>query len=162
MNHSRVVHDHRRRTGRAARVSAILDEFGFWLSHGRRHMARHWCRQDLSIAHVHALTLLADGPLSMTRLAEALGVSLPNATGIVGRMAERGLVERTHDELDRRVVHVALSAHGRAAIEEAAETRARRLAAIVEALTPEQQERCLAALRDLRSAAERVGFTATD
>jgi DNA-binding MarR family transcriptional regulator len=158
VNNSTIVqHRHPRRRPRT-RVEDILDEFGFWMSQGRRQMARHWCSQDLSITHVHALLLLTKEQLSMSRLAEALGVSLPNATGIVGRMAERGLVERMHDDADRRVVHVRLSERGRAALEEAEATRRQRFAAIVAALTPEQQERALQALRDLRAAAKRTGF----
>jgi MarR family transcriptional regulator, organic hydroperoxide resistance regulator len=159
MNHSAVVQHRQPRRKPRTRVDDILDEFGFWMSHGRRQMARHWCSQDLSLTHVHALLLLAQGQLSMSHLADALGVSLPNATGIVGRMAERGLVERVHDEIDRRVVHVRLSERGRAALEEAEATRRERFGAIVAALTPEQQERTLQALRDLRVAAEGTGFT---
>ena len=42
----------------------------------------------------------------MSRLAELLDVSLSNATGIVDRMEERGLVERVRVPDDRRVVLV--------------------------------------------------------
>ncbi len=42
--------------------------------------------------------------MTMGRLAERLDVSLPNVTGIVDRMAERGFVERGRDAEDRRVV----------------------------------------------------------
>jgi DNA-binding MarR family transcriptional regulator len=74
-------------------------------------------------------------------------------------MEERGLVERVHDDIDRRVVHVRLTARGAAVLEEAEETRRQRFGAVVASLTPEQQERALEALQDLRAAAERTGFT---
>ena len=138
-------------------VDDILDEFTFWIVQGRRAMARQWCQQDLSMSYVHALALLqAKGSLPMSRLAEHMNVSLPNATGIVGRMEERGLVERTHDQRDRRVVMVRLTDAGAAAMEEADDARRRRLSRIVGELTPEQRTRCLQTLREMREAAERV------
>jgi DNA-binding MarR family transcriptional regulator len=91
-----------------------------------------------------------------------MAVSLPNATGIVGRMEERGLVERHHDEQDRRVVHARLTDKGLAAMDEADQARRHRLGRIVGALTPEQQSRCLQSLRDLRGAAERVAASPAD
>ena len=110
------------------------------------------------MSYVHALALLqAEGSLPMSRLAEAMAVSLPNLTGIVGRMEERGLVERIHDQRDRRVVHVRLTAQGTAALEEADQARRRRLARIMTELTPEQRTRCLQSLREMRAAAERLG-----
>ena len=63
---------------------------------------RSWLRGSLSLVHLQVITTLeADGPLSMTRLAEAMDVSVASATGIVNRMEERGLVERRHDNADR-------------------------------------------------------------
>ena len=144
-------------------VDDILDEFTFWMIQGRRAMASHWCQQDLSLSYVHALALLqAEGPLSMSRLADRMGVSLPNATGIIGRMEERGLVEREHDERDRRVVHVRLTEKGLGAMEEADQARRQRLGRIVDVLTPDQRARCLQSLRELRDAAERVAVLPTD
>ncbi len=141
----------------------ILDEFTFWMIQGRRAMASNWCQQDLSLSYVHALALLqAEGPLSMSRLADRMGVSLPNATGIIGRMEERGLVEREHDERDRRVVHARLTDKGLGAMEEADQARRQRLGRIIDALTPEQRGRCLQSLRELRGAAERVATTPAD
>ena len=56
--------------------------------------------------------------MTMSRLAELLDVSLPNVTGIVDRMEERGLVERGRDADDRRLVTVSVDRCGRATVEE--------------------------------------------
>ncbi|MBU0693445.1 MAG: MarR family transcriptional regulator [Candidatus Omnitrophica bacterium] len=40
-------------------------------------------------------------------------VSLPTITGIVDRLVKKGYLERIHDEVDRRVVYVALNDKGR-------------------------------------------------
>lgn len=40
-------------------------------------------------------------------------VSLPTITGIADRLVKKGYLERIHDEVDRRVVYVALNDKGR-------------------------------------------------
>jgi DNA-binding MarR family transcriptional regulator len=92
----------------------------------------------------------------MSRLADDLGVALPNATGIVGRLAERGIVDREHADADRRVVLVSLNDHGRQLVGEMEEARRDRIRRLVEALDTDQQERLLHAVRDLRAAAATV------
>jgi DNA-binding MarR family transcriptional regulator len=80
---------------------------------------RRWCHQPISMTHLHVLIALeAEGPLSMSRLADLLDVSLPSATGIVGRMEERGLVRREHDASDRRVVLAVPTAAGREVVQD--------------------------------------------
>ena len=77
----------------------------------------------MSMTHMHVMWLLQHhGDLSMSRLAELLDVSLSNATGIVDRMEERGLVERVRVPDDRRVVLV----RDRSARASDARTRSRR------------------------------------
>jgi DNA-binding MarR family transcriptional regulator len=56
--------------------------------------------------------------MAMSRLAEMLDVSLSNATGLIDRMEERGLVERVRDREDRRVVVVRPAGRGREALDE--------------------------------------------
>lgn len=83
--------------------------------------ARHLCREprdsrvfDLSMAQLKALLFLEEGPAHMSRIASALQVSLPSATGTIDRLVERGLVERHEDPADRRLVVCALTAEGEA------------------------------------------------
>ena len=64
---------------------------------------------------VKALLRLAEGPLSLSGLAEALGVDAPYATLIVDTLEERGLVERRPDPGDRRRKQVELTPAGKEA-----------------------------------------------
>jgi DNA-binding MarR family transcriptional regulator len=74
--------------------------------------------QSLSMAHVHVMFALhKHGRMRMSELASALDISVANATGIVTRMEERGLLARSRDAVDRRVVNVALSDEGRQLLE---------------------------------------------
>jgi DNA-binding MarR family transcriptional regulator len=64
---------------------------------------------------VKALLQLAETPLSLSGLAEALGVDAPYATLIVDTLEERGLVERHPDPADRRRKQVELTPAGKEA-----------------------------------------------
>jgi DNA-binding MarR family transcriptional regulator len=57
--------------------------------------------------------LAAEGPMPAKALAEALALHAPNLTTIVERLAERGLVSRERNRLDRRSVLIALTPAGR-------------------------------------------------
>lgn len=57
--------------------------------------------------------LFHEGPLAMGAIADRLGISLAGATGIIDRLVNQGVVERTRSREDRRVVWVDLSETGR-------------------------------------------------
>jgi DNA-binding MarR family transcriptional regulator len=67
---------------------------------------------------VKSLMWLTEGPLSLSGLAEAVGVDAPYATLIVDNLEERGLVERQPDPADRRRKLVTLTPEGRDAVAE--------------------------------------------
>ena len=139
-------------------VQSILEQLEPLIARQRRAVARHGCLRAISNTHLHVLFLLeGEGPLPMSRLAEMLDVSLPNVTGIVDRMVERGLVERGRDADDRRVVTVSATDGGREAVEEIDQIRRRALGSVLERLTPEQQRRALVTFTDMRAAAETAG-----
>ena len=67
----------------------------------------------LSMAQLNILyTLKRCGEMPMSRLAEMLNVSLSNATGLIDRIEERGLVERTRVPEDRRIVLIRVTKAG--------------------------------------------------
>ncbi len=65
---------------------------------------------------VKSLLWLSQGPLSLSGLAEAIGVDAPYATLIVDNLEQRGLVERRPDPGDRRRKLVTLTEAGRDAV----------------------------------------------
>ena len=110
-------------------------------------------KAGVSMTHMHVMWLLQHhGDLSMSRLAELLDVSFSNATGIVDRMEERGLVERVRVPDDRRVVLVRIAPKGQDALEETEALKQDRLQAILGHLSPAQVDRVAAALDDIKSA----------
>ena len=73
----------------------------------------------------------------MGHLADELDVALPNATGIVNRMAERGLVDRRDDLADRRVVLVSLTDAGHRLIGDLETGRRERMSRLIAELDPD-------------------------
>jgi DNA-binding MarR family transcriptional regulator len=70
-------------------------------------------RLGLSMAQLNILyTLKRCGEMPMSRLAEMLNVSLSNATGLIDRIEERGLVERSRVPEDRRIVLIRVTPAG--------------------------------------------------
>jgi len=110
-------------------------------------------RQGVSMTHVHVLWLLDEhGELPMSQVAELVGVSDSNASGLIDRMEERGLVERVRVSDDRRVVRVRIVAGGRAALDEIQIIKDDLAIAVLERLSDRQLERLRASLRDFRAA----------
>lgn len=110
-------------------------------------------KAGVSMTHMHVMWLLQHhGDLPMSRMAELLDVSFSNATGIVDRMEERGLVERVRVPDDRRVVLVRMAPHGFDALEEVEAIKQDRLQAILGQLDQAQLSRIASALDDLRTA----------
>jgi DNA-binding MarR family transcriptional regulator len=72
--------------------------------------------EGLTMAQFDALAQLERRPLGMTsgELTRELIVTAGNVTGIVARLARRGLVERRSVPGDRRTVELRLSSRGRA------------------------------------------------
>ena len=76
-------------------------------------MSERLVRLGISMAQLNILyTLHRNGEMPMSRLADALNVSLSNATGLVDRMEERGFIERTRVPEDRRIVQVRITDSG--------------------------------------------------
>jgi len=105
------------------------------------------------MTHLHVMWRLEEsGELAMSRLAEFLDVSLSNATGLVDRMEERGLVERTRVSNDRRVVLVGLTPAGRDMLTEIQILKQDLMSTILGRLDERRLRRLQAALCDFRGA----------
>lgn len=111
-------------------------------------------KQGVSMTHLHVLSILDHhGELTMSRLADLLGVSLSNATGLVDRMEERGFVERERDREDRRVVFARLAEGGRLQLNDIQILREELMQKVLERLDAGQLQCVRQALRNLRGAA---------
>ena len=138
-------------------LTAVVNELSAWNPRERMGMFRRWLQGSLSIIQLHVLTILeGEGPVSMSRLAESLDVSVASATGIVDRMEQRGLVERRHGEDDRRVVLVRATRAGEAVFAELEYQRRLMLREVLSRLTNEELKSCLIGMRAMARARAEV------
>ena len=141
----------------AGRATEIIEALAPLLARHRQRWAARCQAHGLSIIGFQVLALLEEhGATPMGHLAEELDVALPNATGIIARMAERGFVQRDHDAVDRRVVRVSLTAEGRQLIGDMESGRRERMERLIGALDHTQQHRLLQSVKDLHGAARQL------
>jgi DNA-binding MarR family transcriptional regulator len=134
-------------------VERIMDEFHDAMRELRCAGTERLVKAGVSMTHLHVMGLLSrDGETSMSRIAELLDVSLSNATGLIDRMAERGLVERVRVPDDRRVVLVRLSDGGQAQLDALEMLRRDLLQKILARLDARQLTRLSQSLADVHQA----------
>lgn len=85
--------------------------------------------------------------VTMSELSRMLLVSNGNATAVVDRLEREGLVRRTPSEVDRRTVHVALTAEGLKTFEVMAEGHEAEVARMFSALTDEELDQMTVILK---------------
>ena len=139
--------------GTTASVEAILTEVGSWVSDLRCASMGRLVQSHVSLSHMHVLWLLQHhGAMTMGRLAELLDVSMSNATGIIDRMEEKGLIERVRVPDDRRLVLVRPGSEGLRALAESETSKREGLRSVLGHLTASERPVVLAAIRSLRRA----------
>jgi long-chain acyl-CoA synthetase len=69
-------------------------------------------RVDLTPSQYRILMFLADGSAQASMMADHLTVSRPSVTAVVDGLVARGLVDRCHDDQDRRRVRHTITAAG--------------------------------------------------
>ncbi len=132
-------------------VDAIVTEVHRWIGELRCAQMGQLVQSQVSQAQMHVLWLLQHhGEMAMSRLAELLGVSLSNATGIIDRMEEHGFVERVRVPDDRRLVLVRPAANGLRHLSQTESSKRERLRGVIGHLSAAERVVVLQALRSLR------------
>jgi DNA-binding MarR family transcriptional regulator len=136
-----------------ATVEAILTEVSGWVGELRCASMGRLVQSQVSMSQLHVLWLLQHhGAMPMSRLADLLGVSLSNATGIIDRMEGHGLIERVRVPDDRRLVLVQPAEAGVRALSQTESTKRDAMRAVIRRLSPTERPVVLEALRSLRRA----------
>jgi DNA-binding MarR family transcriptional regulator len=86
------------------------------------------------------------GPLTLGRLAKLEQVAPPTITRVVGKLEDDGLVLRQHDDTDKRVTRVRISAEGRRRLQHSRERRNAWLSERLQGLDPRERRDLAAAL----------------
>ncbi len=97
---------------------------------------------SLGERHISALISLAiGGPATVSELAKRTEMSTAHASLVVGELARAGLVDRDHDERDRRRIVVSLSSAAEPAIAEMRRRNAAPLLQFLSELNDKEAER---------------------
>jgi DNA-binding MarR family transcriptional regulator len=112
--------------------AALADRLHSLAIHLLRRVRRGDDEAGLSAPRLSALSVVIyRGPISLTELANAEGVTAPTMTRLAQALVKAGLVEKSADSKDNRVVLLRATDAGRRTLDIA---RARRLAALEELL----------------------------
>jgi MarR family transcriptional regulator, organic hydroperoxide resistance regulator len=102
---------------------------------------------ELTMSQYFVMDAMADEALTVSEVARAAGVAVPTATRALRALETRGFVDRKRNEIeDRRLVTVALTASGRAVLEEKRGWVQERQREIFEGLSQAEQETVTGAL----------------
>ena len=80
-----------------------------------------------------------EGPIRLTTLAAAEGISQPSMTQLIQRLQRQGLATRIHDPEDGRVALVNITSAGRALLDDRRRDRRDRLGELLKDLSPEDE-----------------------
>jgi DNA-binding MarR family transcriptional regulator len=105
-------------------------------------------------------TIDLQGPITLGDLAAAEQVTPPTITKVVARLEDEGLIDRTVDASDRRIIRVSTTREGRRRLEHSRARRNAFLAARLEELGPDAVRRLHDAI-DALEALARVGVAQT-
>jgi MarR family transcriptional regulator, organic hydroperoxide resistance regulator len=95
-----------------------------------------WMDISLTINQVKALFFIAnEGSVNFRKLAQAMKVTPSNVTGIIDRLVDQGLVTRTENPDDRRMLMLELTAKGDALIAKLRERRMSQMSLILDRMS---------------------------
>jgi DNA-binding MarR family transcriptional regulator len=101
-----------------------------------QHAHSIWIDSGLTLTQLKSLFLIANkGSTNFRKLAQALGVTPSNVTGIVDRLVEQGLVSRTQNPEDRREMTLQATDKGKALVSNIKETGIKRMTQILSLLS---------------------------
>lgn len=145
----------------AALAGELLDLWRVILKGSTRELYRLLAELDLSLTQIKLLHVLVEreAEISVKELAEAMAMSLPNASRTVDALLQRGLVERREDTDDRRVKRVGATPAARDLVDRVDTARLHGLEAWAEGLDDEQRRALMSALSLLpgsKAAADRT------
>jgi long-chain acyl-CoA synthetase len=101
---------------------------------------------DLTLPQYRVLSILAEGSAAASGLADRLAVRRPSITALIDGLEARGLVDRRHDDADRRRVALRLTDAGARTVAEADRTVDRYLSAIAGHLCDKDEAMALRSL----------------
>lgn len=115
----------------------------------------------ITVPQLRTLVLVGgQGPLTVTAVAEALGVNASNASRTCERLVTAGLLDRRAADEDRRRVALTLTPAGEQVVDQVMRRRRDELAQVVERMEPADRAALAQAIGTFATAAESVAGSA--
>ncbi len=111
--------------------------------------AKLWQLAEITLIQVQVLRALRDGPQTLGRLGQSIGLSPTSVTRVVDRLERRGLVSRRRESDDRRLVCLHLEPAGERLMGAIRIIRGSDIHLAVEAMTSQERRQLTASLRRL-------------
>ncbi len=108
--------------------------------------------EHMTLPQFRVLYLIASSPERASRLAERAAVTPPSLTGILDGLVNKGWVERSNVDGDRRGVTLAITAKGQEAYDAARQATTDALDELLGHLEPKERDKALAGLALVQSA----------
>lgn len=102
--------------------------------------------------------LRCNGPLNLGELAQALGITTSSATIACKRLEKAGLLARTRQTDDERIVLISLTEQGSTLIDTWRQQKREAIAQLLGVLNQQEQEELQSLIERLLAAAETQGF----
>ena len=138
-----------------ALVQRAMEAYGRAMAVTEPIRLRYWDRRGLTMSQLRLMFLICRSEgRSVGELAEEMQVKPATLTGLADRLAAQALIERAHDQDDRRVVRVRLTEDGRALLAEITVAAHAHFVSVLERMHPADIETMIASLKAFRTASE--------
>jgi DNA-binding MarR family transcriptional regulator len=138
-------------------TSAMRDWAEVFMARSMREWMRYVKSTELSMPQFSIMMkLYYRGRCGISDVSAHLDVTPAGASQLVDGLVQKGYLERTEAEHDRRVKQISLTRKGQALIEKGIEVRNQWMDLLATRLTPEQRQNVIAAVERLAEAARKL------
>ncbi|HSW88054.1 MAG TPA: MarR family transcriptional regulator [Candidatus Saccharimonadales bacterium] len=110
----------------------------------------------LSMLQLQVLVFLKrNEPAQMSEIAKYFSIELPSATSLINKVTKMGLVERTADKHDRRLVLISLTKEGHSLLQKAMEEKGKRMTETLSYLSETDKKELLRIMKILTDTMEK-------
>jgi MarR family transcriptional regulator, organic hydroperoxide resistance regulator len=119
--------------------------------------AEPWIELKMTIAQLKSMFFIAaKGKTNFKKLADALGVTPPNITGIIDRLVEQGLVSRTENAEDRRIMLLQVTEKGQELVDNLQENKYHKMRNLMTNMSEDELKAMMTGLKGILKAAKAI------
>jgi MarR family transcriptional regulator, organic hydroperoxide resistance regulator len=135
-----------------------LLELGDLVDHATKPLdAEPWIELKMTIAQLKSIFFIAaKGKTNFKKLADALGVTPPNITGIIDRLVEQGLVSRTENAEDRRIMLLQVTEKGQELVDNLHENKYHKMRNLMINMSEDELKAMMTGLKGILKAAKAI------